>query len=134
MPSRKVGKVAEPLQPPFEEIENWLISSEPQSKFLPFTNEFPRSPLRYPGGKNRAVRSIYACIPANETILCSPFLGGASIELACTTRMKVFGSDIFEPLIAFWRNILTHPELLAERVKCYYPLSRTDFYDLQKSY
>lgn len=73
-------------------------------------------------------------IPEEETKLCSPFLGGASIELACTTRMDVYGSDIFEPLIDFWQALLTDKENLISRVRSYYPLSRTKFYNLQKRY
>jgi DNA adenine methylase len=97
--------------------------------------EYPRSPLRYPGGKNRAVKSIYSFIPENETKLCSPFLGGGSIELACTKRMKVHGADIFEPLIAFWKTLLEKPEQLAKRVEVYLRnWSRTEFYNLQKRY
>jgi DNA adenine methylase len=46
----------------------------------------------------------------------------------------VYGSDIFEPLIAFWRILLTDPIKLISHVRNYHPLSRTQFYDLQKSY
>jgi DNA adenine methylase len=110
------------------------VNGEAKEEFVKPPVEFPRSPLRYPGGKNRAVKSIYSCIPENETKLCSPFLGGASIELACSTRMQVYGSDIFEPLTDFWNALLTTPDKLIERVKSYYPLSRTKFYNLQKRY
>jgi len=100
--------------------------------FPEFPKDCPRSPLRCPGGKSRAVKAIYSCIPENETELCSPFLGGGSVELACTTRMKVYGSDLFEPLIDFWKMLLEKPDDLVKRVRNYYPLSRTEFYDLQK--
>ena len=103
-------------------------------EFIKFPKNFPRSPLRYPGGKNRAIKSIYSCIPENETKLCSPFLGGASIELACTTRMQVTGYDIFEPLVAFWNALIKSPDKLIHRVESYYPLSRSKFYNLQKRY
>ncbi|MBT9141979.1 MAG: Modification methylase DpnIIA [Dehalococcoidia bacterium] len=94
--------------------------------------KIPQSPLRYPGGKNRAIKAICAYIPPNETKLCSPFLGGASIELACTSRMQVYGYDVFSPLVDFWQTLLEGPDLLADRVEQYYPLSKSDFYDLQK--
>jgi len=132
MTPRPIEKLIEPLDAPFEQVVSRLVSGEVQEEFIEFPKEVPRSPLRYPGGKNRAVKNIYSIIPANETKLCSPFLGGASIELACSTRMTVQGSDIFEPLIAFWRILLTSPELLIKRVKTYFPLSRTKFYALQK--
>jgi DNA adenine methylase len=94
--------------------------------------KYPKSPLRYPGGKNRAIKSILSLIPEDETTLCSPFLGGASIELACTTRMTVYGSDIFEPLTDFWISLITHKEELINIVKSYFPLEKKEFYKLQK--
>jgi len=94
----------------------------------------PRSPLRYPGGKNRAIKAIQAYIPENETKLCSPFLGGASIELACSSFMSVRGADVFGPLIAFWQNLLKQPDKLAARVARYYPLTKIKFYNLQKRF
>ncbi len=111
-----------------------LEDSATRHKLVELPKKFPRSPLRYPGGKTRALKSIYAWIPKDETRLCSPFLGGASVELACTAKMKVYGADIFEPLIAFWRVLLRDPELLAERVQVFHPLSKTKFYNLQKRY
>lgn len=106
--------------------------SELQAEFGEFSRlKIPKSPLRYPGGKNRAVKTIYALIPSNVKELCSPFLGGGSIELACTTRMQVFGADIFEPLVAFWQALLADPVLLATRIESYFPLTKAKFYELQ---
>ena len=96
--------------------------------------DYPRSPLRYPGGKSRAVSAICSYIPENERILCSPFLGGASVELACTLKMEVKGYDIFGPLVCFWQELIKNPNQLADCVARYYPLSRNKFYDLQKHY
>jgi DNA adenine methylase len=104
------------------------------SDYIELPKIFPRSPLRYPGGKTRAVKSIYSFIPSRVKKLCSPFLGGASIELACSTRMIVYGSDIFEPLISFWKVLIKYPNALVEKVNQYYPLSKTRFYHLQKNY
>jgi DNA adenine methylase len=94
----------------------------------------PRSPLRYPGGKNRAIREICAFIPTSEKILCSPFIGGGSVELTCTVRMEVRGYDIFSPLVDFWNILLQDANLLADKVTSYYPLSKERFYNLQKKY
>jgi hypothetical protein len=127
MSPRPIEKLIEPIDAPFENIISQLVMGESQEEFIKFPKEYPRSPLRYPGGKSRVVKSIYSVIPENETKLVSPFLGGASIELACTTRMDVYGSDIFEPLIDFWQALLTDKENLIARVKSYYPLSRTKF-------
>lgn len=129
-----VQKVVEPLKAPLENIASCVRDGGTRGEFMGFRDRFPRSPLRYPGGKTRAVKSICARIPENETRLCSPFLGGGSVELACTTRMKVYGADIFEPLVAFWRILLADPERLAKRIESYHRLTRTRFYNLQKRY
>lgn len=94
-----------------------------------------RSPLRYPGGKSRAVDTIKGYLPTNLDALCSPFLGGGSLELACAADgISVFGSDAFEPVVLFWQMALTEPALLAECVRQHYPLSKARFYELQRNY
>lgn len=95
-----------------------------------------KSPLRYPGGKFRAVDTIKAHIPAGTDKLAAPFLGGGNVELSCAADgIKVFGADAFEPLVNFWQQAKDKPDSLAERVRrCYYPLSKEKFYYLQKSY
>ena len=106
-----------------------------QTAMVEVPKRYPRSPLRYPGGKSRAVRSILPLIPDDTKKVCSPFVGGASIELACTARgMSVKGYDIFTPLVDFWQYLLNDSVELAERVKKYHPLNRTRFYSLQKRY
>jgi len=129
----KVKKRINPIDSPFEQVVSRILNVPAiKESFIDFPKEYQRSPLRYPGGKTRAIKEIYSCIPKNETILCSPFLGGASVELACTTRMKVRGYDIFEPLVDFWNVLMNDPDGLADAVLRYYPLSRTKFYNLQK--
>lgn len=93
----------------------------------------PRTPLRYAGGKTRGVETILKFIPDSETV-CSPFLGGGSVELACADRgMRVYGYDNFKPLVEFWQCILQNPAKLANKVQNYYPLPKEKFYELQKS-
>ena len=94
-----------------------------------------RSPLRYPGGKSRAVAHIRRYFPRDISSLCSPFLGGASIELDCAARgITVYGSDAFEPLVNFWRYALDDAAVLAQAVQSYRPLTKEQFYDLQRSF
>ena len=94
-----------------------------------------RSPLRYPGGKSRAVPAIMRLIPDDTEILWSPFLGGGSVELACAARgIRVFGSDLFEPLVNFWNRLLDDADQLADIVEKYLPLPKHRFYELQKTY
>ena len=94
-----------------------------------------KSPLRYPGGKFRAVKTIQSYIPKGTKELVSPFLGGGSLELSCAAEgMIVYGADAFEPLITFWEQAIENPVSLSERVRRYHPLTRAKFYDLQKNF
>jgi len=80
-------------------------------------NKMILSPLRYPGGKTRAVKHILPLIPKGLDELCSPFFGGGSIEIAYAKEnpdCKVQGYDVFEPIVWFWEALLENPELLAE--------------------
>lgn len=94
----------------------------------------PKSPLRYAGGKSRGVIKISHFIPQETKVICSPFIGGGSIELACANNgIFVYGYDNFKPLVEFWQCLLKNRNKLAEIVKEYYPLSKKKFYELQKS-
>ncbi|MDE0470490.1 MAG: DNA adenine methylase [Ekhidna sp.] len=92
-----------------------------------------RSPLRYPGGKSRAMNTIVDLIPPNIDCLVSPFIGGASIELAVASKCgkQVYGYDVFKPLVTFWNVLLSNPSKLADAVKEHHPLTKTKFYSLQ---
>jgi len=93
------------------------------------------SPLRYPGGKFRAVKSIRQYFPEDIRELAAPFLGGGNVELACAADgMKVYGADAFGPLINFWKQVQNDPVLVTERVKNHFPLERKQFYAFQKRF
>lgn len=81
----------------------------------------PKTPLRYPGGKSRAVETIMPYIRNLDCgELCSPFLGGGSIELKCAEEgMTVHGYDLFQPLVWFWQALLSDPEKLLEYINEY---------------
>lgn len=73
-----------------------------------------KSPLRYPGGKSRAVKIISKYIPKETTSLCSPFFGGGSLEIYCAQNgIRVYGYDSFWPLVDFWQVLLKNPQKLA---------------------
>lgn len=93
-----------------------------------------RSPLRYAGGKSRGIKEITKYIPDDVKEICSPFFGGGSVELACASNnIRVHGYDNFEPLVEFWQCLLSDSKKLAEVVMKYYPLSKSKFYELQKT-
>jgi DNA adenine methylase len=68
------------------------------------------SPLRYAGGKSKAIGLILANLPKlKEKKIVSPFFGGGSFELCASQELdiQVIGYDIFGMLINFW-NVLIH--------------------------
>lgn len=97
-----------------------------------------KSPLRYPGGKSRAVKEIWRYVEhLGVKTLCSPFFGGGSFEIYCAQNgIKVYGYDAFASLVFFWQELLKNPKKLADKVATYKPgkFSKELFYDLQKSH
>ncbi len=92
-----------------------------------------KSILRYPGGKTRAVETITSFFPKGLKQMVSPFFGGGSVELFTAAQgTKVFGFDVFEPLVEFWQCLLQEPVALAAEVEKHYPLLKENFYQLQK--
>lgn len=90
------------------------------------------SPLRYPGGKSRAVQMITRFLPPHIKTLCSPFLGGGAVELYCAAMgVKVQAYDKFIPLVNFWQQLLSQPAALHQQVQSYHPLDKDRFYALQ---
>jgi len=91
------------------------------------------SPLRYPGGKSRAVKILKEYIPQDTKELCSPFFGGGSFELYCAQQgINVYGYDVFKPIVEFWQCLISNKNKLANEVKKFFPLSKERFYELQK--
>jgi site-specific DNA-adenine methylase len=67
-----------------------------------------KTPLRYPGGKSRAVKKMVQFLPSLEdyTEYREPFLGGGSFAIWMSQRypfMNVWVNDLYEPLYNFWR-------------------------------
>lgn len=89
------------------------------------------SPLRYPGGKSRAVGLITQYFPDSlPKKILSPFLGGASMEIAWAKNLdvdEVVGCDIFKPLTIFWEVILSDPNGLADRLQKF-QLGESNYY------
>lgn len=44
--------------------------------------KLPKSPLRYPGGKSRALKQILPHVPLNISEFREPFVGGGSVFFA----------------------------------------------------
>ena len=59
---------------------------------------------------------------------------GSSRTRLCNNGITVYGYDNFKPLVGFWQCLLNNPKKLTDIVRTYYPLSKSNFYKLQKTY
>src|SRR5579864_152686 len=84
-----------------------------------------KSPLRYAGGKTRAIKSLTQYLPDNLKTICSPFIGGGSFELSCAVKgIRVYGYDNFEPLVDFWNHLVNNPEQLADKIQEHFNIDK----------
>ena len=64
-----------------------------------------KTPLRYPGGKSRAVPKLCQWLPENITEYRESFLGGGSMAIEMTKRypdIPIWVNDLYKPLYLFW--------------------------------
>jgi len=77
------------------------------------------SPLRYAGGKSKAIGLILENFPKlkNKKIV-SPFFGGGSFEIMMSSKLnyEVIGYDIFGILVNFWNVAINRPNELADEL------------------
>jgi len=74
---------------------------------MPRTLKSLKTPLRYPGGKSRAVVKLLQYLPDLSQVreFREPFLGGGSVALEITKRypkIEIWVNDLYEPLYNFW--------------------------------
>jgi DNA adenine methylase len=96
-----------------------------------------KSPLRYPGGKTRAVKILHEYLgehyPTRKTLL-SPFFGGGSFELSCAGKgYSVYGNDLFVPLYTFWSVVQSTPTELQNSVTAALPVSKEAFLERRRN-
>lgn len=78
-----------------------------------------RSPLRYPGGKSRALEKIAALIPAFDEFR-EPFVGGGSIFIYLKQQfpLKNFWiNDKYTELATFWHGLQTNSDQVIRQVR-----------------
>ena len=82
-----------------------------------------KSPLRYPGGKTRACKTLDAILGENFDLsqfenLVSPFFGGGSFEfhLQNNYKLDIIANDKFTPLYNFWNICKYDKESLCEKL------------------
>ena len=72
-----------------------------------------KSPLRYPGGKSRALKQILPLIPMNISEFREPFVGGGSVFFAIRSlfqsRIESYWiNDLNYDLYCFWKQVRDH--------------------------
>lgn len=77
-----------------------LTSQSGKKKYKRYTG----APIRYAGGKSLAVGLVVERIPDDVERIVSPFLGGGSVEVACSVELglPVISCDVFDILINYW--------------------------------
>jgi len=76
-----------------------------------------KTPIRYAGGKSKAIKQIYPFLE-NEDKIVSPFIGGGSLEVFLASQGKeVVGYDLFDALVNFWQNLLNNNQELVNKLR-----------------
>jgi DNA adenine methylase len=76
-----------------------------------------KTPIRYAGGKTRAIQKIYPFL-SGETKVVSPFIGGGSFEVYLASKgIEVEGYDIFDALVNFWNMLLNNKDELVIKLR-----------------
>ena len=69
-----------------------------------------KTPLRYPGGKSKAVTKMDPFFPdlRDYKEFREPFLGGGSVAIHITKKypdLNIWANDLYEPLVNFWQQL-----------------------------
>lgn len=99
-----------------------------------------KSPLRYPGGKTRACKTLDNILNEHFDIgkyknIVSPFFGGGSFEFFIQTKygLNIIANDKFTPLYNFWTSCKTNKKSLCDKldsvIGC---IDKSKFTDMRK--
>ena len=88
---------------------------------MPQTLKSLKTPIRYPGGKSRALSKLFQYIPdlKDYTEYREPFLGGGSVALEVSKRyphLNIWVNDLYEPLYNFWRELQDNGQKLRDEL------------------
>ena len=79
-----------------------------------------KTPLRYPGGKSKAIKTLSAWYPKLISEYREPFIGGGSIAIDVTKSnpdIPVWINDLYVPLYNFWVQLRDCGQELSESVR-----------------
>ena len=91
---------------------------------MPQTLKSLKTPLRYPGGKSRALSNLFQYMPDLKDYkeFREPFIGGGSVALEVTKRypgIQIWVNDLYNPLYTFWCILRDEPQELHRCIKGY---------------
>jgi DNA adenine methylase len=98
----------------------YLHSHRQENVSVQFIEVMIKSPLRYPGGKSRAVQRIYRILPQEFDEYREPFVGGGSLFIYLKQQrpdLKIWINDLNLELYYFWLNAQLDSEQLAKEVE-----------------
>ncbi len=81
---------------------------------------FLKSPLRYPGGKSRAIKILMPFFPKDFDELAEPFFGGGSVGLYLAQNFglkQIFANDLNTDLYCFWQTLKTQNKALIDEIE-----------------
>ena len=86
--------------------------------------KFLKTPLRYPGGKSRAIKKMAQFLPdmSKYKEYREPFLGGGSVALYITQtypHLEIWVNDLYEPLVNFWQQLQDNGNEIATRLRTF---------------
>ena len=89
-----------------------------------------KTPLRWPGGKSRAISKLEPHIPdlRNYEEYREPFLGGGSVAIHITKKypdLKIWVNDLYSPLVIFWQQL----QILGDELKSHLLHFKSSFPD-----
>lgn len=67
-----------------------------------------KSPLRYPGGKSRAIKFLAQFLPKDIDEFREPFFGGGSLGIYVAqnhSKAKIYANDLNYELFCFWQSL-----------------------------
>ena len=79
-----------------------------------------QSPLRYPGGKTKALKHIAKYLPKDFSEYREPFVGGGSVFIYIKQKfphVKCWINDLNTDLCCFWKTAQTNPSRLIEEIE-----------------
>ena len=83
-----------------------------------------KTPLRYPGGKSRAITKMSRFLPEMSMYreYREPFLGGGSVALYMTRyhpHLEIWVNDLYEPLANFWQTLQHEGDEITPRLRAF---------------